>query len=128
MKRCSACGKTIRAGTMIFASDGKGGLARKRVGKCCAQLAVPLLVGTIEASRCACGSPATTCTGCSRDADRAEPGKVLAGALKRLRGIVRGYKQLPNGGEVQGSPEACSYEGKIEGLEQAISLLEEGGY
>ncbi len=128
MKRCSGCGKQIRSGSMIFASDGKGGIARKRVGPCCSSKGVLMLVGSIEASRCKCGAPATTCVGCVRDADKANPKKVLIGALRKLRGIVRAKLAHPNGGEVHGSPEACSYNGEIDGLTQAIDILEGGDF
>ncbi len=113
---------------MIFASDGKGGIARKRVGPCCSAKAIPVLVGSIEASRCKCGAPASTCVACVRDGEKSDPKKLLANAIKKPRGIVKAKNAYPNGGEVHGSPEACSYNGEIDGLTQAIDILEGGDF
>ncbi len=109
MKRCGGCGQNIRKATLVFMSDGKGGLARKRIGSCCAGRAVPLLVGSIEASRCPCGAPATTCTPCARDADKRDLKKLLKAAVEKLRKLARAYP-----GE------------RGEALEQAADVVEGG--
>jgi hypothetical protein len=120
MKRCGACGKQIRSGTMIYASDGKGGLARKRLGKCCAALAVPVLVGGIEAARCKCGSPATSCVGCVRDAERADPKKLLSGAITKIRNTAKAYARTGAGD--------TEVDQLIAGLNQAADILEGGDF
>jgi hypothetical protein len=112
MKRCSGCGKQIRSGSMIFASDGKGGIARKRVGPCCSSRAVPLLVGSIEASRCKCGAPASTCVACVRDEEKADPKKRFAKAIEKLRSIAKVYGNS----------------GRQLGIEQAADILEAGDF
>lgn len=109
VKRCGGCGKAYRTGTMIYVADGAGGIARKRVGSCCASRAVPVLVGTIEAGRCKCGAPATVCGGCGVDDAKKAARAPMAPAVAKLRGLLIAY-----GADSAAGP----------GLELAINVLE----
>lgn len=97
---------------MIYCANDKGGLSRKRVCKKCAKQAVPTLAGTIEAGRCACGKPATTCLGCAQSKDKRDVARLVLDAVKKLRGLARSYP---------GSERA-------DGLNQAADVIEAGGF
>ena len=126
MSRCGGCGKAVRAARMIYVSDGRGGLARKRVGRCCIGKAVTILAGAIEGGRCACGAPATTCIGCARDGEKKDAKKTWAPAAKKLRTLAALYRKSPGAASVSGDEGFA--DGRAAGLEQAADLLEAGDF
>lgn len=118
-KSCGACGKSYRSGTLVYSSDGKGSMKRTRVCGGCAKQTLPILIGTIEAGRCDCGKPMTTCLGCARDAEKTDLKKQLEKAVKKIRGLAKAYegRNLTN--------EAMA---RAEGLRQAADVLESGEF
>lgn len=123
MKRCTICKKPYRSGSIVtVVAAGKA----KSVRACasCAKKAV-LVYAADGQSACRCGAPATTCAGCANASDRKDRAKAVAGAVKKLRGILKAFEaRNPNpSDEVAGH-----VEGHVTGLVQAIDVLEAGDF
>lgn len=128
MRRCGGCGKQYRTGTMIFVSDGAGGLTRKRVGPCCAGRAVPVLVGSFEASRCKCGKPAVQCVICGVDGEKKGARLPLMEAETKIRNVAKAYKATHGGDDMEDPDQVVYAQGRVDGLIAAADLLAAGDF
>jgi hypothetical protein len=127
--RCSACGVRYRKGTTIHVCDVSGAIKRARVCPSCAKKAVLLLVQPLQASRCiTCGSPATTCVGCAIDSDAKKARDPFKKAIAELRKLAILYADKDHTIHSRSREDADHNEGKIDGLEQAIGILEKGDF
>lgn len=111
--RCGGCKKVVRKTKLVMTSDGAGGMKQRRLGACCSKNAVLLLAGSVEGVACKCGAPATTCTGCARDAAKTDARAPFAKAIEKMNGLMKAYGPA--------SP-------KRDGLQLAINLLEGGDF
>lgn len=124
IKSCRACGESYRKGTIAFVIK-NGKLVAGRVCPSCAKQGVTI-IGLEATSRCKCGKKPTTCGSCAVDTERSNKASDLASAVKKLRAMVSVYKTSPVARMSEHAIEMN--DGRIEGLESAIELLESGRY
>jgi hypothetical protein len=116
--RCGACQRECRATKLASIAGEDGRIRRGRVCGKCFDGALHIVTRVTVVKK---GVDAVT-------SGRREASDAVSAAAKKLKKLARAYAANPGGGEVQGSPEACSYDGRIEGLEQAVNILEAGDF
>jgi hypothetical protein len=116
--KCGACQRDCRTTQIAHVASADGAMRRARVCSKCFNRAFHIVVCVTTVEKVID----------EMKVHRRESRNVVAGAIKKLRGIVRARRTNPGGGEVQGSPEGCGYEGETDGIERAIELLETGDF
>jgi hypothetical protein len=114
MKTCKVCGNKVRKTNLALVSE-DGILKSGRVCQDCLSKHGVTIVLRPAVKMCKCGQPATKCHVCagSKSGD-------LTSAIATLRGRLKTAKVTPVLSE--------HLEGRIEGLESAIELLESGRF
>jgi len=119
VKRCGICKQSYRgAGRKVVTRDGAA-----RACPTCATKTVRVFTGD-AATACTCGQPATTCTPCANVDARRDRAAVVAGAVRKLRGMAKAYRDLRR---PPGDHDAhAETSGRMAALEQAADILESG--
>lgn len=121
--QCPACGATFNRGRKAYVPDAAGKLRLRIVCLKCEKAAVAIVIPEWAPNTCRCGAIAVLCAGCATGKERGERAKSVAGAVKKLRGILKAYES-----RVQDAGVTEAVHGRIEGLEQAVSVLEKGDW
>lgn len=109
--KCGACQRDCRKTSLAHVAEPGGGMRRARVCGSCFDGALHIVASVTSVTRGVA----------EKDAERKEAKDIVAPAIKRLKGIVSGYRATTNRtSEV--------LEAKLEGLEQAIDILESGDF
>jgi hypothetical protein len=106
MAKCKVCLKVVRKTSIAFVMGEAGRLQGARVCQQCANDGILIVAARAAVVKTVERGPAAG-----------------AEVLKQLKSIVRALK-MAGSGEVQGSPEDSFYNGRIEGLENAIAAFE----
>lgn len=122
-KRCAACAANFNRGRKAYVPDAEGKLRLRIVCLKCEKAALAIVLPEGAPNTCRCGASAVLCAGCATGKDRIERAKALAGAVKKLKGILKAYEsRLQDAGVTE------AVHGRIEGLEQAVNVLEKGDW
>jgi hypothetical protein len=122
MRLCGNCSEPYRKGKLALVSTGRGLKSAMVCPRCVAFAA--LVVSAKPVARCKCGGVATACGACVSRVETAALARNMAGALKALKAMVRGAKIALVANMTPRELE--TNDGRIEGLEAAVALLESG--